>query len=73
MQRNTLTATERRAIELAQAEGWGVVVEARDGSRRQLRRGRRGYTLVITLAVTPAEGIMTPQRAPGPGARSAHL
>ena len=73
-----LTPAQRLALNLADAHGWGIVAEARDGSRLQLRRGHPARALVIYLG-DPAQGFFEgqktaktrPARAPGrrsPGA-----
>ena len=42
----TLTNPQRWALQLAEAHGWGVQVEAA-GARITLRHGRPGYGLVL--------------------------
>ena len=54
----TLTEAQRRALALAIEERWAVAVEARDGTRVQVRPGRPGRVLVLLLssAEPPAAG-----------------
>lgn len=50
-----LSDVQRWALTLAERQGWGVEVQARDGSRLQLRRGYPGRALVLFLSSAAAE------------------
>jgi len=47
---NPLSDLSARALSLADAERWGVAVQADDGTRAVMRVGRPGRTLVLYLS-----------------------
>lgn len=53
----TIDELQRAALALAEAQGWRVEVEARDGTRARLRLGRPAAALVITLAPSAGNGL----------------
>jgi hypothetical protein len=77
-----LTPAQRAALELAVAQGWRIVAEAKDG-RRLVLQGRleapgeavypQQRTLVITLTTKEADSEANPPPPPGPKGRSAGI
>jgi hypothetical protein len=55
----SLTDVQRWALELAEVLGWGVSVEAADGTRIHLRRGHPRRALVLYLSEQAQENDLT--------------